>query len=66
MYNLTEIAEQIQTFEGVEVRLNCPSETRFKMRYDEFFKERLSDEATVSELRLRIDTFLNTQRVKED
>lgn len=63
-YTADEINQQIEKHEGVKVDLHAkgqPDTVRFRMAYHEFYPERLGDEATVAELKLRIYTFLHTQ-----
>lgn len=61
IYTKTEIEEQVFKHEGVKIRINAPEDTLFKMSYSEFFPEPISDEATVNELKIRLNTFVNTQ-----
>lgn len=58
-----ELEQDIWDREGVKVVVHEPEAATWQMRYSEFFKEAMSDDATVSELRLRIDTFMSTQRI---
>ena len=65
-YSLDEIMEQVQAFEGVAIQINFPPEieaSRFRMKYTEFFTRPVDDDATAAELTLRVQLFLETQRI---
>lgn len=59
-----DIEQDVWNREVVKIVVRKGPETAaFRMRYGEFFPEAMSDEATVAELGLRIDTYLKTQRI---
>lgn len=62
LYNAQDIQDQIWDREGIKTELDFEGSLEFKMPYGEFFKEAIDDDSSVSELKLRIDTYLNTQR----
>lgn len=58
-YSREEIEQQIFDIEGVKVRLHDQwRQTRFTQSYSEWALRPLSDDGTVSELQLKIDTFV--------
>ena len=61
LYNAQDIQDQIWNREGIKTAFDFDGQRSFRMSYDQFYKEALDDEASVSQLQLRIDTYLKTQ-----
>ena len=59
-----ELSDDIFRVENVKTQFQFPTgKIRLTMRYSEFYKEPLDGDATVSQLKLRIDTFIQTQQL---
>lgn len=61
LYNAQQIQDQIWEREGIKTEFDFEGFVEFNMAYDEFFKVPIDDESTVSQLKLRIDTYMQTQ-----
>lgn len=62
LYNAQDIQDQIWNREGIKTAFDFEGRLEFQMPYGEFFKEAMDDDSSVAELKLRVDTFLATQR----
>ncbi len=64
-YSLNEVLEQVYEFEGVKIVIRPEARealryARFTQSYSEWAMHPMHDDSTVSELQLKVDTYLKT------